>query len=271
MRFKSMCTAAALGAVALLAAGPAFGEILFQEDFETGINPFRFDAFQPDGSIAEGELVDVGPPHGRVWRTSLSEHRAQRLVGHRAVVGRVPSGSRQLHWAAYVKFGDKSETTPWGGGDGGSLQLVLPLVTDADGAPLLSGRFLAADRRGRFGTFELITSDGRVHRPIRGKLLAANRWNAIEFAVEDGGVRDTVRIWIDNDDRASPDYRFTGGDIVDSARWRQGLRFDHGYMAQPAAEPASFFYDRITIANDFVGLPVARAVRPAAPRGLQVE
>lgn len=271
MRFKNTHAAAAVGAAALLAAGPAFGEIVFREDFETGTNPFDFDAFQPDGGAAEGEPVDAGPPHDRVWRTLLPANATRRLAGHRLVVASVPSGSRQLHWAAYVKFGDKPGTTPWRGDDSGRLQLVLPLVADVKGETLLSGRFLAADRRGRFGTFELTTSDGRVHRPIRGKLLAADRWNAIEFAVEDGGARDTVRIWIDNDDRTSPDYQYTGGDIVDSASWQQGLRFDHGYIAHPAAEPVSFFYDSITVANDFVGLPVARAVRPAAPGGLQVE
>lgn len=254
---------------ALLAAGAAYGGILFQENFESGSNPFGFDAFQDDAATAAGKLAVVGPPRGRVWLTVLPPGRQQGLIGHRLVLKESP-GSR-LHWAAYVRFGHGSDRTQWLGAGETAYQLALPVVSDRDGRPKLIGRFRQADRAGRFGLFELVTADGRVHRPTRGKLLVANRWYAIEFGVEDRGKHDRVRIWIDNGDEAGPDYDLAGGDMVDAAEWRPGLRFDHGYVAHDVPAESYFYYDVVTIADGFIGLPVPPAVRPAAPGGLQVE
>jgi hypothetical protein len=270
MPFNNKMAAALFALVALLGAGTGQAGILFQETFDDGANPFAFDAFQDGRSPAAGQLAIVGPPYERAWLTVLPPGKQQGLFGHRLVVPEEWRLDQRLHWAAHLKFGDRSDRPQWQAAGDAPYQLDLPAVIGVDGRALLIGRFRKVDRLGRFGTFELVTADGRVHRPIRGDLLAANRWYAIEFSVEDRGAHDRVRIWIDNADEQNPDYELVGGDMVDADDWRPGVRFDHGYVIHDVPAQTQLYYDNITIADGFIGLPVTETVRPAAPGGMQV-
>lgn len=262
-------TVFAMTLAALLGVTVGHAEVIFQEDFERGEPPFGFDGFQPAGGTAVGRLVDADSPHGRVWEISLPAGPQPGPIGHRLILKDTAALAGRLHWAGYVRFG----TTPglYWQPDGAPFELQLPVITDGDGAPLLTGWFRPTDRQGLFGSFELETADGQLHRPVQGKLLAAGRWYAIEFGVEDHGGQDRLRIWIDNDDVHHPDYELTGSDLIDSERWRQGLRMDLGVVLQAVPAELRFAYDAITLANGFIGLPVRPAPRPAAPGRLEAQ
>lgn len=269
MSHSKNSTVSALALVTLLGAAAAHAEVAFQENFERGDPPFGFDGLQPTSGAVVGRLIDAGSPHGRVWETLLPAGPQLGSVGHRLVLKDTAALDGRLHWAGYVRFG--TAPGPYWQPDGVPFELQLPVITDGDGTPLLTGRFRPTDRQGLFGSFELETADGQVHRPLQGKLLAAGRWYAIEFGVEDHGGQDRLRIWIDNDDADHPDYELAGGDLIDSGRWQQGLRMDLGVVPQAVPTERRFAYDAITLASDFIGLPVQPAPRPAAPGRLQVE
>lgn len=262
-------TVVAMAFAALLGMSLGHADVIFQEEFERGEPPFGFDGQQPAGGTAVGRLVDAGAQRGRVWEIQLPVGPQPGPVGHRLILDDASALGGRLHWAGYVRFG--SAPGSYWQPDGVPFALQLPVIADGNGEPLLTGWFRLTDRRGLFGTFELETADGRRHRPLQGRLLAAGRWYAIEFGVEDHGEQDRLRIWIDNDDVEHPDYELSGSDLIDSGRWRQGLRMDLGVLPQALPAERRFAYGAITLATDFIGLPVRAAPRPAAPGRLQVQ
>lgn len=269
-------------AAGLLASGLAHAQIVFQEDFQSGHNPFAFDGYNDyfDGAAKafSGQAVGVGGERGTVWKTVFHDYRNDTYFGHRVLQKSDWPIRDTIHWAAYVKFGDEPRSPEWRTSDGHtrlgkrSYELKLPDIyprgpDSRDGR--IIGKFRSERRGGMTGIFILYTPNGQNHSTIDvgGRPFESGRWYSVEFAVEDRGDQDRVRIWIDNDDEQHPDYEHVGGDMFDSSHWRKGLRFDHGYRNHNVPRDTVLYYDDITIADSFIGLPPPRDPSlPRAPR-----
>lgn len=252
-----------LALLLLALAAPAGAEILFHEGFDSAPAATRFD------SSAAGELAVGGGERGGVWLSRFKPGPAGEF-GHRVRARPGWEFGGHLHWAGYVRFGYRDRSPEWLALEGQTYALSFPVIRleGHDGA-YLSGRFLRRGEDGFGGEFVLTTPDGREHRVPLERPLVSNRWYGIEIGVQDRGAHDVVRVWINNDDRSNPDYQFVGGDFVDARDWGPRLVFDYGRRGHGVPAEAVFYYDDITIANDFIGLPKPRPVPPAAPTNLR--
>jgi|GEM_PF-3578200 len=261
-----------IAVVPLLFPLVAGAEVVFQEHFEHGSNPFGFDLAHTaqSGASFEAGLADGGPQRGRVWAIDFRRGPGG-YFGHRVTVRPQWALTDTLFWAGYVKFGDVDRHAEWRSAGDAEHRLGFPLIgADDDGQAAVIGRFLPWGEDGYRGRFVLVTADGREH-PVMDRALVSNRWYLVQFALEDRGAADRVRIWINNADAERPNYDYVGGDMIDRAIWAPGARIEHGYRYGPGTE-ARFQYDGITIADSFIELPVPELpAPPAAPKGLRVE
>lgn len=258
-------------AAGLLLAPAAGAQVLFNEDFEQGNNPFGFDAYL-DGPAVRGEIA-TGGPRGRVWMTVFQPGTPEDDgFGHRLRWKPQWPATDTLYWAGYVRFGYQDGKPLWTSSGQIPYQLRLPEF-GREGPGHVFGRFRRYGVNGRQGSFELVTADGRVHtsEALQAEPLVSNRWYLLQFALEDRGRSDRVRIWIDNDREAAPDYEYVGGDMVDARAWQPGLTIDHGRRLHQVPADTRLYYDQITLATQFIDLPLPEAIPPAAPANLRID
>src|SRR5690606_38985483 len=106
----------------------AAAEVLFQEHFESGSNPFGFDLYHApaSGANVEGMIANGGPQRGRVWLTTF-QPGAGGFFGHRLEVRSEWALGDALYWAGYVKFGYLDQHAEWPAGSD-DYQLGFPLI-----------------------------------------------------------------------------------------------------------------------------------------------
>lgn len=281
---KRLMLATALSAT--IVPAQSFAQIYFQEGFDSGSNPYNFDSYNDYFTDADryfsGERVNVGGQLGYVWKTTFYDSGNDSYFGHR-VRQKADWGVRnRLHWAGYVKFGDTPNSGEWITVDGytrmgeRSYELKFPDIYPDDPPGRLIGKMRSYRADGNQGMFILYTPNGQNHSPQDAGMapLESGQWYAIEFMVEDNGANDTVKIWVNNNNESAPDYQHTGGDMVSAANWGEGMRYDHGYRNHNVGRPTDFYYDQITIADSFIGLPPVGGsgsdAAPAAPTSLRV-
>jgi hypothetical protein len=266
----------------------AISEVFFDESFETGTSPFSFssDNISESPDAFTGERVYSSSERGYVWRNTFHRGCNDTYFGHRVSEDNSwdVNITNTFHWRAYVKFGDSDNSPEWASSvpissncpaelDGlRTYELKFPDVgccTGSDQGPNIRriiGKFRPNDGdAGYQGVFMLGTPDGdksvdpdirhnHRHTDQGAAPFVSNRWYAVEFMVEDNGERDTVKIWINNNDPNNPDYSYTSNtSMFDSSGWT-GMRWDHGYRNSDVPRETNFYYDSIVISDSFIGL-----------------
>lgn len=267
----------------LMLPGTSFSQVFFSENFESGVNPFGFDVYNDFQTNASrwfsSALVNEGGDRGRVWKSTFHHYCNDSYFGHDVTQKNNWNITNKIHWRAYVKFGSRDNSPEWitstpvsgcAGGIAGqrSYELKFPDIGGGGGLQLgrIIGKMRSADSSGNYGRFRLYTPDGtnHDHDSQGGARFISNRWYSVEFMVEDNGNNDTVKIWINNNNEANPDYSYTGGNMFDSRQWSTGMAFNHGYRNHDVPRDTEFFYDDVTFSNSFIGL-AGNAVAPPAP------
>lgn len=238
-----------------LTAVPAYGTIVFNENFETGSSPFSFvwewtkgDAYNTGSLVTEDG--------NRFWREIFRPGSTDTYFGFSTELTNATAITNTLFFRFKVRYGDASHPYTWDTADR-SHELKFP-----DLCPGMAGngdraRIICKHRRGsdnNHGIFRVYTPIDAYNHDLPTQLVS-NRWYTIQFMIQDNGTNgDVVKIWLDNDNQNSPNYSYTasGKDMFDASgnRWRNFVEWAYRNHAVPSDR--YFYFDDITISTTFI-------------------
>lgn len=241
--------------LAIMAAGPAYGAVVFDENFETGSSPFSFAwKWTKGNAYNEGSLVTESG--NRFWREIFKPGSTDTYFGFTTDLTGASAITNTLYFRFKVRYGDSAHPYRWTTADR-SHELKFP-----DLCPGMAGngdraRIICKHRRGSddsHGIFRVYTPIDAYNHDLPTQ-LTGNRWYTIQFMIQDNGSNgDVVKIWLDNDNQNSPNYSYTaqGKDMFDGAggRWRNYVEW--AYRNHAVASDMYFYFDEISISTTFI-------------------
>jgi len=246
--------------MAVMSACPAQGAVVFEENFESGGEPFGFAWKWTKGAAwNEGSLVTENG--NRIWREIFKPGSTDTYFGFTTSMKGTGSGNA-IYFKFRVRYGDALHPYTWATARR-SHELKFPDLCPGGPNGDRTCRVICehrGDRDGKHGSFRVWTrlavKNGDTYHHILPVQLVSNAWYTIQVGlVDNGDSGDIVKIWCNNEIESAPDYSYVSkGNLFNSAQWWQ-CTTEWAYRNHAVAADQYFYYDDIRIGTAFIPGP----------------